>query len=112
MTLSTTVVQPVTSAPKTDTSYDAVAPLLATAVLAVYGVHTSKKHWRKMKRRMIGTVLKQKFLSFFSRRETISTRTLIYILLAVAFLALLAISPLYALIVAVIALILILAKVI
>lgn len=108
-------VQPA-SAPASPTSphsFDALTPVLATALLAAYGVSKSKKGLRKMKRRMMGAVLKEKLKSFFSgKREGISTRTLIYILLAVAFLALLAISPLYALIVAVIALILILAKVV
>ena len=112
MALTATATQPVTPPARPSAiTYDALTPVLAAAILAAYGVHNSRKAFRKMKRRMVGAMLKQKIASFFSRRaEGISTKTLIYILLAVAFLALLAINPLYALIVAVIALILVLTK--
>ena len=70
------------------------AAALAAALLAAYGLHAGSKQLRKMKRHMALSLVKQKFKSLFSRRaEGISTRTLIYILLAVAFLALLAIEP-------------------
>lgn len=68
----------------------------------------SKKEFRKLRRRFLWTSMKLKLKSLFSRKA-VSNRVLLYILLAVVFLALLAIDPLIALIVALVALILVLA---
>ena len=114
MAMNTTTVQPITSHHlKPAHSIDAVAPLLAAALVTAYGVHKSRRELRRLKFKMAGAVIKQKFASLFSRRQApVSNRILIYILIAIIFLALLAIEPLYALILAIIALVLILAKVV
>ncbi len=114
MAMNATTVQPLTLPnPKPSHSLDALTPFLAAALLSAYGVHKSRKPLRRLKFKLAGAALKQKFLSLFSRdKGTISNRLLIYILIAIIFLALLAIEPLYALIIALIALVLVLAKVI
>jgi hypothetical protein len=109
MALNTSTIQPQSSAPSntnTGLANDATA-LLSMLVLSVYAANKSKRQFRKMKRKFMWTAFKLKMKSFFSRRA-ISNRTLIYILLAVVFLALLAINAWIALAVALIALILIL----
>lgn len=109
MALNTSTIQPQTSKPEntnTGIASDATA-LLSMLVLSVYAANKSKKQFRKMKRNFMWTAFKLKMKSLFSRRA-ISNRTLIYILLAVVFLALLAINAWIALAVALIALILIL----
>jgi hypothetical protein len=110
MALNTSTIQPKT----TDTSTNSIAAndmtaLMSMIVLTVYTANKSKRQMRKLKRRFMWTAFKLKMKSMFSKRD-ISSRTLIYILLAVAFLALLAINAWLALAVALIALILILTK--
>jgi hypothetical protein len=109
MALNTSTIQPQSSTPantNTPLANDATA-LLSMLVLSVYAANKSKRQFRKMKRKFLWTAFRLKMKSFFSRKA-ISNRTLIYILLAVVFLALLAINAWIALAVALIALILIL----
>ena len=96
-----------TGTPTTDLS-DA---LFGMILLSVYGAQMSKKTVRKMKRQFFWTSLKLKAKSLFSKNQ-VSDRTLIYILLGVALIALIVLAPVAALVLAVLALILILAGVI
>lgn len=82
--------------------------LLSLALLTALAATGSKKAFRKLKSKLFWSALKLKFKHFFSR-DTLSTRTIIYILLAVVLLALLFINPLLTLALAVIALVVILA---
>lgn len=79
-------------------------------LLSMYGAQMSKKTVRKLKRKFFLTSMKLKLKSLFSPR-TASDRTLIYIILGVALLALLIIDPILVLALAVVVLILILAGV-
>ncbi len=72
----------------------------------------SKKSLRKLKRQFFWTSLKLKAKSIFHPRASVSDRTLIYILLGVALIALIVLAPIAALVLAVLALVLILAGVI
>jgi len=112
MALNTTIVQPVSTAPsvKTNQATD-VTGLLSMLLLSVYAAGKSKKQLRKLKRQFVWNTFKLKIKSLF-QRTAISDRTLIYILLGVALLALLFIEPIAALVVVLVALILILAGVI
>lgn len=85
--------------------------LLSMVLLSMYGAQMSKKTVRKLKRKFFMTSLKLKLKSFFSPR-TSSDRTLLYIILGVALLALLLIDPILVIALAVVVLILILAGVI
>ena len=67
---------------------------------------------RKLKRQFLWTSLKLKVKSIFHPRQSVSDRTLIYILLGVALIALIVLAPVAALVLAVLALVLILAGVI
>src|SRR3978361_2498571 len=83
------------------------ASLLSMIVLSVYAAHKSKKSFRKLKRQFMWTAFKLKFKSMFSRHaEGISRNVIIYIILGVLILALLIISPIAALVLAIIGLIL------
>jgi hypothetical protein len=86
--------------------------LLSMVLLSVYGAHMSKKSLRKLKRKFFWTSVKLKVKSIFSPKASVSNRTLIYILLGVALIALIVLAPVAALVLAVLALILILAGVI
>ena len=116
MAFSTTiqhVEKPVTPVSKTPNN-DLADALFGMVMLSVYGAQMSKKTLRKMKRQFFWTSLKLKFKSFFQPKEKrqVSDRTLIYILLGVALIALIVLAPVAALILAILALILILAGVI
>jgi hypothetical protein len=113
MAFSTTiqhVEKPVESTSNTPSS-DIADALFGMVILSVYGAQMSKKSLRKMKRQFFWTSAKLKFKSFFSK-QAVSDRTLIYILLGVALVALIVLAPVAALVLAVLALILILAGVI
>ena len=82
---------------------------LSMIVLSIYAAHKSKKSFRKLKRRFMWTALKLKTQNLFSRRaEALSRNVIIYIILGVLILALLIISPIAALVLAIIGLILLL----
>jgi hypothetical protein len=111
MAFSTTV-QPVekSTTPPDQPSANASDALLSMLLLSMYGAQMSKKSVRKLKRKMALSSLAQKLSAFnpFSRQR-VTDRTLIYILLGVALVALLIINPVLVLALAVVVLILILA---
>jgi hypothetical protein len=113
MAFSTTIQQvekPVS--PNTTTpSNDIGDALFSMVILSVYGAQMSKKTLRKMKRQFFWQSAKLKAKSLFSK-NAVSDRTLIYILLGVALIALIVLAPVAALVLAVLALVLILAGVI
>ena len=112
MAFSTTAQQIEKSAPVTSPSHDITDALLSMIVLSVYGAQMSKKSLRKLKRNFFWTSLKLKLKSFFKPKARVQDRTLIYILIGAALLALLLIDAVLVLALAVVVLILILAGVI
>lgn len=85
------------------------ASLLTMLVLSVYAAKKSRKELRKLKRKFLWTAFKLKLKSLFSRKKAATNRQIIlYILIAVLALVLIIVSPLAALIVAMLGLILIL----
>ena len=108
-----TVLQPVEKPvnPSSTPTNEMTDVLFSMVLLSVYGAQMSKKSVRKLKRQFFLTSLKLKAKSLFSKRQ-VSDRTLIYILLGVALVALIVLAPVAALVLAVLALILILAGVI
>lgn len=111
MAFSTTIQQvekPTSTAP----SNNLPDALLSMLMLSVYGAQMSKKMVRKLKRQFFWTSLKLKAKSIFKSKQAVSDRTLIYILLGVALIALIVLAPIAALVLAVLALVLILAGVI
>ena len=112
MAFSTTV-QPIekpVSGPANQSSHGISDALLSMILLSMYGAQMSKKTVRKLKRKFFFTSLKLKAKSLFSP-SSVSDRTLIYIILGVALLALLIINPVLVLALAVVVLILFLAGV-
>jgi hypothetical protein len=85
--------------------------LLSMILLSMYGAQMSKKTVRKLKRKFFFTSLKLKLKSLFSPKR-VEDRTLIYIILGAALIALIIIEPVLVLALAVVVLILILAGVI
>jgi hypothetical protein len=85
--------------------------LLSMILLSMYGAQMSKKAVRKLKRKLFFTSLKLKLKSMFKPRN-VSDRTLIYVILGAALIALIIIDPVLVLALAVVVLILILAGVI
>ena len=111
MAFTTTAIHPVTKPVKQPSAdHGVLTPLLGLLLLSVYAAHQSKKAVRKMKRRLIWNAFKMKLRSASS--GSISDRTLIYILLGVALLALLIAAPVLALVLVLVVLILVLADVI
>lgn len=114
MAFSTTV-QPIekpANLPSQQPSNNVSDALLSAILLTMYGAQMSKKTVRKLKRKFFFTSLKLKAKSLFSPRAgNVSDRTLIYIILGVALLALLLINPVLVLALAVVVLILFLAGV-
>ena len=113
MAFSTTIqhaAKPANSTPTTP-SNDIGDALFSMVILSVYGAQMSKKTLRKMKRQFLWQSAKLKAKSLFSK-NAVSDRTLIYILLAVALIALIVLAPVAALVLAILALVLILAGVI
>jgi len=110
----TTSVHP--AAPVTNNTNNGIATdisaLLSMVLLSVYALNKSKKEMRKLKRKFLWTAFKLKARSLFSGKKQVSDRTLIYIILGVAVIALIILAPIAALVVAILALVLILAGVI
>lgn len=103
--------QPAT--PAAQPSHNMSDVLLSLVLLSMYGAQMSKKTVRKLKRKFFFTALKLKVKSIFKPKpRDVSDRTLIYILLGVALVALLIIDPVLVLALAAVVLILILAGVI
>jgi hypothetical protein len=112
MAFSTTI-QPAEkeiSIPANQPSTDISDAVLSMLLLSVYGAHMSKKTVRKLKRKFLLTSLKLKAKSLFPQQR-VSDRTLIYIILAAALVALLLIEPVFILALAAVVLILYLAGV-
>lgn len=113
MAFSATTLHPVVKADTGAAIGSDVAPsLLSMLILSMYAAKKSRKAMRKMQHQLAWHMVKEKARSLFSKREGVSNRTLLYILLAVIFLVILALSPIAALAVAVLLLILYLAGVI
>ena len=112
MAFTTTIQQIEKPVPVNRPSNDITDALLSMIILSVYGAQMSKKSLRKLKRKLFWTSLKLKIKSFFKPRANISERTLIYILLGALFLILIIYSPIAAVVLIAVALILILAGVI
>ena len=111
----TTTIQPTNTPPapvKEPIANSALATLLAAVMLSVYAGHKSRKQLAKLKRKLTWMVLKQKLHNAFSKPADIDRKTLTIILLAVLVIALIFISPIAALVLAILGLILILAGVI
>lgn len=86
--------------------------LMSMILLSMYGAQMSKKTLRKLKRKFFFTSLKLKLKSLFKPKRSVDDRTLIYILIGAALIALIIIDPILVLALAVVVLILILAGVI
>ena len=115
MAFTSSTIQPAattTEQPKDAIGGGAMASLLAAVVLSVYAGQKSRKQLRKLKRRMTWLLIKEKMKNAFSRPADIDRKTLTIILLAVLVLALVFISPIAALVLAIIGLILLLAGVV
>ncbi len=111
----TTTIQPTNTPPpatKEPMANGALASLMAAIMLSVYAGQKSRKHLRKLQRKLTWLVIKQKVQNAFSKPAAMDRKTLTIILLAVLVLALVFISPIAALVLAVLGLILILAGVI
>ena len=111
MALSTSTIQPIqqpVSVSEKPNGNDAVASLLSAILITAYAGSKSRKQLRKLKRQATWLVLKHKVRSVFSRNAASERQTIIYILLGVAVLALIFASPIAALVLAIIGLILIL----
>ncbi len=89
-----------------------IASLMAAIMLSVYAGQKSRKQLRKLKRKLTWLVVRQKVKTLFTRPADLDRKTLTIILLAVLVLALVFISPIAALVLAILGLILILAGVI
>jgi hypothetical protein len=107
MAFNATTVQPVAkpSVPTTLT-HDHSASILAAVVLSVYAAKKSKKGLRRLKRTAMVALFRHRlqqqwyqFRSFFSKKakpQSISNQTLIYILIGLLVLILLFVSPIAA----------------
>jgi hypothetical protein len=107
MALTSTTIQPVEKAPEQSTAItvDNTASVLAALVLSMYVAQNSRKQLRKLKRQAVVTLFKHRIQQSFSRvtslfskksPQSISNRTLLYILLGLAVLILLFIEPIAA----------------
>ncbi len=111
MAFSTTV-QPLekTTPPAEQPSGHVSDALLGMMLLSMYGAQMSKKTVRKLKRRFFLTSLKLKAKALLPQQR-VSDRTLIYIILAAALVALIILAPIFILALAAVVLILYLAGV-
>ncbi len=107
-----TVIQQVEKPVTTTPSSDLPDALLSMIILSMYGAQASKKMVRKLRRKFFWTSLKLKASSLFHSKRDISDRQLIYIIAGVAFILLLILAPISALVLALVFLILLLAGVI
>lgn len=89
-----------------------IASLMAAIMLSVYAGQKSRKQLRKLKHKLTWLVVRQKVKTLFTRPADLDRKTLTIILLAVLVLALVFISPIAALVLAILGLVLILAGVI
>jgi hypothetical protein len=107
MALTSTTLKPVEKTPEQTTTMpvDHAATVLAALVLSVYAAQKSKKQLRKLKRQALVTLFKHRVQHSFSRLtslfskkspQSISNRTLLYILLGLAILILLFVEPIAA----------------
>ena len=115
MALTSTTIQPTaseTKQPNETIGGNAMASILSAIVLSVYAGQKSRKQLRKLKRKMTWLLIKQKLKDSFSKPADVDRKTLTIILLAVLVVALIFISPVAALVLAILGLILILAGVI
>ena len=107
MALTSTTLKPVEKTPEQSTglTIDHTAPVLAALVLSVYAAQKSRKQLRKLKRQALVALFKHRVQHSFSRLtslfskkspQSISNRTLLYILLGLAVLILLFIEPIAA----------------
>ena len=112
----TSTIQPTTNnttpAAKEPMANGAIASLMAAVMLSVYAGQKSRKQLRKLQRKLTWMLVKQKVQSVFQKPADLDRKTLTIILLAVLVLALVFISPIAALVLAILGLILILAGVI
>lgn len=109
MAFTTTVLQPASSSSsQLVIKQDPASSLLATIILSLFAVQLTKKQMRKLKRKAMFALLKAKFTSLFSRRAALSTRTLLYILLGLAIVIIAFISPIAAVILLLIGILLLL----
>ena len=103
MAFSTSTIQPASVPTQQPVVNDnsGMGSLLTTLVLTMYAAQKSKKQMRQLKRRAVATLFKLKMqaalspiTSLFSKKpaESLSNRTLLYILLGLAVLILLFIS--------------------
>jgi Mg2+/citrate symporter len=90
----------------------AIASLVAAVMVSVYAGQKSRKQMRKLQRKFTWLAIKQKLKTAFTKPADVDRKTLTIILLAVLVLALVFISPVAALVLAILGLILILAGVI
>lgn len=96
------------------TSNNLPEAILGLVLLSVYGAKASKKTVRKLKWNFYWTAFKLKIKNLLKPKpnQRVSDRTLIYILIGVALIALVVLEPVAALVLAILALILILAGII
>lgn len=107
----TTTTQPVSTPVQEQPANNPIADasLLSMLILSVYAANKSKKELRKLKRKFLWTSFKLKMKSLFGGKKAITDRQLVlYIIIGVLALALIIVSPIAALIVAMLGLILIL----
>lgn len=107
-TTTSTPAQPPVPTVQTTPANDGVATLLSAILLTAYAGAKSRKQLRRLKRQAAWLMVKQNVKSLFSRKAASERQTIIYILLGVAVLALIFASPIAALVLAIIGLILIL----
>jgi hypothetical protein len=109
MALTSTTIQPVakTQEPSNSITIDNAAPVLAALILSVYAAQKSRRQLKKLKRQALITLFKHRaqqsfyrFTSLFSKKspQSISNRTLLYILLGLAILILLFVEPIAAIV--------------
>lgn len=109
MALTSTTIKPVekTQEPSNPISVDNTAPVLAALVLSVYAAQKSRKQLNKLKRQALVALFKHRVqysfnrvASLFSKKapQSISNRTLLYILLGLAVLILLFVEPIAAIV--------------
>ncbi|RYZ18907.1 MAG: hypothetical protein EOO16_21315 [Chitinophagaceae bacterium] len=110
MSLSSTAMQAINETHQSLSQPESATPLFAAAlVMSVYAARLSRKQLRRMKRRAIWAFAKAKLRSMITGRDSgLSTRTLLYILIGLGVLILAFISPIVAIILLLLGIILLL----
>ena len=111
MALTTTTTTTPVSTPAQNQPIDnpvGEASILSMLVLSIYAANKSKKELRKLKRKFLWTSFKLKMKSLFSGKKATDRQIILYFIIGVLALALIIVSPIAALIVAMLGLILIL----